>query len=241
MADVMLRLNSSGSWGENVQLAYRASPSSSYVSVSGFAGALDFTYVSGTHLTDPAGAAAGFNPDHFLTFCTDAGAELQWGNSYNYTPQLFAGQDGVSPSWKMDGIYAAAWLFNQELGGVKTAAQAAGLQMAIWEELYDFGSTSLSGGNLKITSASSGALSAANGFLADVNARSLAELEAYDSTWLHPNPEAQHGNLVQGLLYGDTTPLTPSLEPTVPDGGTTLFLLSLAILGLGSLRRFARF
>src|SRR6185437_3454930 len=70
-----------------------------------------------------------------LTYCTDVGAFLA--NSYNYTPTALSSATGVSPAWISGGIQNAAKLWFNDKGTATTATQTAGLQLAIWELLYN--------------------------------------------------------------------------------------------------------
>ena len=68
------------------------------------------------------------------------------------------------------GAQKAAWLFNTYAsivrGATGTAAMGAGLQLAIWEVLYDDGLSLVSGDKFRVTAASSQALDAGSSYLA---------------------------------------------------------------------------
>jgi hypothetical protein len=69
------------------------------------------------------------------------------------------------PVTSIQGGSAAAYLYDSFAGGVRTAAQAAGLQVAIWEVTEDFrGLPDLNAGNFQFSGARS-VVQAARGFL----------------------------------------------------------------------------
>ncbi len=101
-------------------------------------------------------------PQTLSTYCLDVGGGLVAGWTYQFNVLDFAGLDGLKPKWGYSAsdagqaIQNAAKLYNafslgiglpsgQQIAG--TTAERAGLQLAIWESLYDTGY----GGGLDVT------------------------------------------------------------------------------------------
>jgi hypothetical protein len=202
----------------------------------------------------------------FWTFCTDVGVWLYTSgtgdeaNGWDYIPQAFSGQDGVNPRWKVGGVYEAAYMYNKLIEGyasvVAGPAQSktwgdlafdplvnnngyAAAQIAIWEALYD-DTYSLTGGRFRLNT---------TGDIATKAAAILAQLQAdkdanggvlpiiYETTWLQPIYDNGTEGGSQGLLYPPIVLQIEDTEPLpVPDGGITLVLFGLAILGLRAVR-----
>lgn len=127
-----------------------------------------------------------------------------------------------------DGTLRAAWLLNEYGAQVHALAPtaggnaaAAGLQLAIWEVLYDTDFNLLTApitGGFRVTSASTGALAAATGYLNDV---ALASQLTVDAIWL------------DSVLSTGQDQIT---RTPVPEPGT-LVLLAAALAGLSVRRR----
>jgi hypothetical protein len=90
--------------------------------------------------------ASVFNPDlTTISYCVDL-LETTNGGGEKYVVQL---QSAVG---KGDEFKNAAWLMETYSSTVSTAAEMAGLQVAIWEVVYDHGSHNLTGGNFELDS-----------------------------------------------------------------------------------------
>ncbi len=114
-----------------------------------------------------------WTPDHTTnSYCVDL---LQYtNNAQRYEVEL---QSAVG---KGDNYRNAAWLMREYSSTVSTAAEMAGLQVAIWEAVYDHGSLSLDAGNFSVQSNTSGAYSNATTYLAALaGATSFTGLEHY--------------------------------------------------------------
>jgi hypothetical protein len=178
------------------------------------------------------------NPSYqstLLTYCTDVGVNLS--TTFNYTPTPLSAATGVAPAWVAGGIQNAATLWYNDKAGATTATQTAGLQLAIWELLYNsvaasytsstFGNSGNKGfyvttSDSNITAAESYAANLLNGF------NSLGAEQ--NVIWLDPtaaNGQTNCGS--QGLLYQN--PGTQTF--TSPDAGSTLTLLGMAVTALG--------
>lgn len=205
--------------------------------VNCFAGAFALTVVNNSQ---------GGNTFSIGSFCTDVGVD--WKNKDNYTAQSFNGATGISPVWSQDpqSIENAAWLYNTYfLGQTTTAAQDAGLQLAIWKVLYDTTasgtiayntlSTLFSTGSLNAWGFSSSAMTDAENDVAALDsARNGGTFTNYDDTLLKPN-----ANDSQELLYSPSTPgnnMAPVPEPTTVLSGI-LLALPLGISALRILRK----
>ena len=211
--------------------------------------AIPIRVTGGSSLPNPIPGEAmspGFDKNNFLTYCTDVSAPLHLGTAHGFDPTPFASQTGVNPTWEATGIgiERAAYLFDNFLSQPgQTAAMKAGLQVAIWEVLYDtdvgsdaahgqVSGLSLAGGRFRMTSStfyntgSGSTLGAAKAYLDLLTHVSATTLASYDSEWLKPNPLN-----VQGLLFPDTVMSAP-----VPDAGTSVALLGLALTGLAAFK-----
>jgi hypothetical protein len=169
------------------------------------------------------------------TYCTDVGVWLA--NTYNYTPLSFssaASVGGVNPTWISGGIQNAAtiWYANNS---ASTVDQQAGLQLAIWEALYNNKSTytaanffSSSNGGFHITSSDGGDIATAvNDAVSYLNGLS-GDATPPTGDWLEPvNNSGSFCGGSQGLLY----PISP--PPSVPEATSTLTLLGAALTTLG--------
>ncbi len=169
-----------------------------------------------------------------LTYCTDIGAGLQ--TTYNYTPTALASATGVAPAWISGGIMNAAKLWYNDKAAATTATQTAGLQLAIWELLYNdvAGSYSTStfanhlNGGFYITTTDSGTLAAENYAVTVLD--NFSGLPAEQNVeWLAPTEANGTTGGSQGLLY--QTPGTQNAG--APDVTSTFSLLSLAVVAMG--------
>ena len=176
----------------------------------------------------------GFAPT-LLTYCTDVGAILA--NTFNYTPTALGSATGVSPAWISGGIQNAAKLWYNDKSAATTATQTAGLQLAIWQLLYNnvggsyststFNNTANNG--FHITTTDTGTV-AAETYAASV-LNNFNTLPATQSVgWLAPTLNNGTTGGSQGLLY--QTP-SPTGVPSVPDATSTLALLGMAVVTLG--------
>jgi hypothetical protein len=142
---------------------------SSWINLTGWAGELDWAWTSGQ--------PSGWSTDLY-TYCVDLLHDAQ------YTQTVSVSDTDALQTLASHGGDKAAWLFNSFAKMVHDSANAdylgAGLQLAIWEVLYDdsYSLTGSNAGNFKVTSASSGALSAANYYLKMLTAAGSAYLTA---------------------------------------------------------------
>ena len=205
--------------------------------VNCFAGAFALTVVNNSQ---------GGNTFTIGSFCTDVGVD--WKNKDNYTAQSFNGATGISPVWSQDpqSIENAAWLYNTYFVGQTTsAAQDAGIQLAIWKVLYDTTAagtiaysslnTLFSTGSINAWGFSSSAMLDAETYVAALDAaRNGGSFTTYMDTLLKPND-----NQSQELLYNPGnggTNTAPVPEPTTILSGI-LLALPLAVSAFRILRK----
>jgi hypothetical protein len=161
------------------------------------------------------------------TYCTDVGAALALVD--NYTPMSLssaASLGGVDPAWISGGIQNAAAIWSANAASAVTVDEQAGLQLAIWEALYNNQATytsasffNLSNGGFYITSPDTGNIGAAASYAATLLDSDPSA--APDVTWLAPVcPNGSIGGS-QGLLC------------QVPEATSTLMLLGAALTTLG--------
>jgi hypothetical protein len=184
-----------------------------------------------------------------LTYCTDIGAALATGSSgYNYTPTALSAATGVAPAWISGGIQNAAKLWFNDKGAATSAVQTAGLQIAIWELLYNSYSSTTTYTDATLTTGGTGGNKGfyitSSGLNSNGTENSIGLAEDYAEAllnnfknlttdgnveWLAPTDS--HGNTTgsQGLLY--QLPGTTTL--TAPDVSSTLPLFGMAIMALG--------
>jgi hypothetical protein len=157
-------------------------------------------------------------PQSFTTFCTDINRYLHNGN---YQPLSWSDAVNVShnPSWTPNGDLLASSIFLTWRKIVNNNASAVGVQLAIWDALYDNGDGALSG---KFRSSTDFSL-----YLSGPNNSLL--LPAESGTWWMPTDS--YGNLRedQGLMGNVVTPVP---EPTTVLAGALLLIP----FGLSTLR-----
>jgi hypothetical protein len=168
-----------------------------------------------------------------LSYCTDVGVFLA--NTYNYTPTPLSSATGVAPVWISGGIQNAATLWYNDKATAATATQTAGLQLAIWELLYNnvassystsiFSSHSNKG--FYLTTSDAGTLAAETYAVSILN--NFKNLPPEQNVeWLAPTESNGAIGGSQGLLYQ---------TPSVPDASSTLALLGFAVTALGVTRK----
>ncbi|HEX3800848.1 MAG TPA: hypothetical protein VH413_19295 [Verrucomicrobiae bacterium] len=243
------------------KVALAAAGLASAVQVSSAAAVVQYNYtgetgggvIMGIHTADYNGGALvgefvmtsttpGFTTP-LLTYCTDVGAFLQNSYTYSPTPITASSPTGVSPTWISGGIQNVArlWAADRNAATAGGAVTTAGLQLAIWELLYNnissgFSFTSAANNGFYITTSDMQSLAV------ESYATSLLSNLANDPTpnnveWLAPvEPNGMVGGS-QGLLYETTT--TTDLTPS-PDAASTLGLLGLVVGALGVANRKLR-
>jgi len=206
-----------------------------------YTGETDGGLVMGIHTADYNGGAyvgefvmttanPNFSPT-LLTYCTDVGAFLS--TTFNYTPTPLTSATGVSPAWISGGIDNVAKLWYNKKDSSTTAIQTAGLQVAIWELLYNnlTGTVTASAfydhnnNGFYLTTDDANSLAAANYAATLINC--LPNLGPEQNVeWLAPTDQNGQIEGSQGLLYETPNPTT--IPPSVPDATSTLALLGIA-------------
>jgi hypothetical protein len=166
-------------------------------------------------------------PQNFIGLCTDINGVLTLGATYGYDLKSFAGLTGIDPQWGSTAALAnqaiqnAAHLFVSQNPGLAGSATAwAALQLAVWEALYDTGSTfDLTSGRFSVQGNST-TIAAAQEMLTQL-AASIPAPGTYKGYLLSPNPVIPPGNggyPTQGLL------VTPVPEPATVIAGVFLMV-----------------
>jgi hypothetical protein len=177
------------------------------------------------------------------TYCTDVGVFLN--NSFTYTPTDLSSASGVKPAWISGGIQNAATLWYNDKSAATTAAETAGLQLAIWELLYNnlTGNVTTSifsnhaNKGFYVTSTDANTLEAENYASTLLNNRANLTTEQ-NVEWLAPTEGNGTIGGSQGLLYETSSP--PTYVP-VPETFSTLGLLGVVVVGLSAAgRRFRK-
>jgi hypothetical protein len=167
-----------------------------------------------TQLRDDQGNLVN-NGEWFPAFCVDPYQGAQTGGELAV--------QSLNPSSVQGGLQAA-WLFDTYYNETATAAQLAGIQLAIWEVVVDDannGGYSLAAGNFKVTAGNTEARNFASSYLASLPG-------SFDAANLNSSYFIAHHNTAQDLIIKD--PRTP--EPA------TILLLGAGILGIAaSVRR----
>ncbi len=139
------------------------------------------------------------------------------GSHTNYTYNGITGDP--SPAGTQEGVTNAkdvAWLLHTFAAGATTYDQQVGLQGAIWHEIYGVTLTGCNDGSGCLTDY-------AADLLALQNAGSIQDYTG-NFTWL--SPSGSSSSVDQGLVTN-----------LVPDGGMTLMLLGVGLVGVETLRR----
>jgi hypothetical protein len=164
-----------------------------------------------------------------LTYCVDVGEFLAPAANYTVTP-LTTPSTGV-PLRIAGGIQNAATLWINDKAGATTATQTAGLQLAIWELLYNTPLPSYTIANFQspansgffVTTTDAGTLAALNAAVADLNAFGSLTPEVGQVAWLSPNNADGRPTGFQGLFID---------IPGVPETASTLGMLGLSVIAL---------
>lgn len=169
-----------------------------------------------------AGQPAGASDDPFYSYCVDL-------KNNALDPQYYVNArstDGMATDGMVTTPYAAqkaVWLFNTYATAAhnySTGAWAAGLQLAIWEVLYDDGLSLTAGTGFYVTAASEAAKLAGQGYLNVLNAPGTDYINATSALWL--DVESGKGQ--------------DQITRAVPEPGTLLFL-GTGLAGLAVCRR----
>ena len=187
--------------------------------------------------TDPS---VGAGQQSIWTYCTDVAGTLNVPQVANFDRISGAGQTGLDPRnpWGAGGFQNAAFLVDKF--GATAAADpvaAAGLALAVWETLYDStglqqGKFDFNSGNFRDRSVTDKEMLAdAKMFVAALNGSDYTPINNY---WLKPSPSGFPGNVGQGLI---DSVRGGGGHGSVPEGGVTIGLLSMAIGGLTLLRK----
>lgn len=172
------------------------------------AGALSWTWAG----TPPAGFA-----QSFYSYCVDLAHFVTSTQQVTVQSSVGFSNGGVA-----NGIAKSAWLLNQYAAGIHSMADtttaalySAGLQIAIWEALYDT-SANLAGGGFTATTTNTTVMNAATGYLTQLYNSNMTGV----ATVLNSN-----------LTTGQDQMIAQVDEPS------TLLLVGLAFFGFATLAR----
>ena len=174
------------------------------------------------------------------TYCTDVGTLLSLA-THAYTPLSFTDSrsTGVNPLWVAGGIQNAAKLWYAYNNLASTDVQKAGLQLAIWEALYNNKSSyadsdffnNINNGGFYVESSNNGNIAAAVDY-AELVLNNLSNLpSAPDGIWLAPTEVVGGVTKIQG---------SQGLFYRVPDGASSLILLGIGITAIAVMGRRLR-
>ena len=200
----------------------------------------------GIQIVQVGGDGAGL-PSTYTTVCTDISGSLYLGQAYWYkAPVSFSNESGVKPKWGADNagglvdqasadkaIQNAAELFYKHSGGMAAtglqgsdAVQMAGLQLAVWEALYDTSSSGqvvLGGGTRFQVAPATGdqqkAIDDATALINGLNSSGLNGNYGLAGSLFYPNPADgsmnRDGEPPQSCYW--IRPPCPSLPPLSPE------------------------
>lgn len=200
----------------------------SYADISLDGNARYGSYAGEINATVISGPVGGFT-DTIQTFCVDLGINMSQ-TTYTYDAVSFSSidQSSMTPPWSSSGSSASIGLAASKVWELysadKSNQNAAAAQIAIWEILYDFNNVGLDGGRFTYNGDMATGIGQQAQYYLDNYSTSQ---NAYSGViFLEQNDGGQ------SLLNPD-----PSFTPPAPDGGTTMLLIGLGMLGLEGLRR----
>ena len=176
------------------------------------------------------------------TYCTDVNEWLQ--NTYTYTPTPITSATGASPLWISGGGKNAANVWYNNHNNTSDATQNAGLQLAIWELLYNNVTTTISystffdaanNGFFLTDTSDANAVAAASDAADFINNLGSQPDNSGKVDWLAPTDANGQIGGSQGLLT--VNPGTSSPPHTVPDSTPSLELLGLTAATLMLFRK----
>ncbi len=186
-------------------------------------------------------ASVGAEHQSIWTYCTDFGGALNVPQTVNFDRIAATGELGLDTTvpWGTGGFNNAAFMVSKYGNEASVSApKAAGLALAVWKSLYDStgtqtGNFGWNSGKFQVTSVTDQAmLTYANTYLGGLSGADYQAIEAY---WLKPNDSKFPLNPGQGLL--DPASSLASYSSTVPDAGSSVMLLGVALGGLALLRQ----